>query len=43
MLIALVCRVVLGQKLDLAAMAGMTLIICGVLVMNLLSSAGQHG
>ncbi|GAB6967186.1 SMR family transporter [Komagataeibacter kakiaceti JCM 25156] len=42
-LIALVCRVVLGQKLDLAAMAGMTLIICGVLVMNLLSSAGQHG
>ncbi|PYD69224.1 DMT family transporter [Komagataeibacter swingsii] len=42
-LITLVCRVVLGQKLDLAAIAGMTLIICGVLVMNLLSSTGQHG
>ncbi|GAN99165.1 quaternary ammonium compound-resistance protein EmrE [Komagataeibacter xylinus NBRC 13693] len=42
-LIALVCRVVLGQKLDLAAIAGMTLIICGVLVMNLLSGAGRHG
>ncbi|RFD20821.1 QacE family quaternary ammonium compound efflux SMR transporter [Komagataeibacter melaceti] len=42
-LIALVCRVVLGQKLDLAAMVGMALIICGVLVMNLLSGTGRHG
>ncbi|MGY6770859.1 multidrug efflux SMR transporter [Komagataeibacter sp. NFXK3] len=42
-LITLVCRVVLGQKLDLAAIAGMALIVCGVLVMNLLSGAGQHG
>lgn len=42
-LITLVCRVVLGQKLDLAAVVGMTLIICGVLVMNLLSGGGAHG
>ena len=42
-LITLVCRVVLGQKLDLAAIGGMALILAGVLVMNLLSGTGQHG
>lgn len=42
-LITLVCRVVLGQKLDMAAVLGMTLIVGGVLVMNLLSGAGEHG
>ena len=42
-LIALVCRVALGQKLDQAAIGGMALILAGVLVMNLLSHAGRHG
>ncbi|MCE2565092.1 multidrug efflux SMR transporter [Komagataeibacter sp. FNDCF1] len=41
-LIALVCRVVLGQKLDLAAIGGMVLIMAGVLVMNLFSGTGAH-
>jgi small multidrug resistance pump len=31
-----------GQKLDLAAVAGMTLIICGVVVMNIFSKVQAH-
>ena len=31
-----------GQKLDLAAVAGMTLIICGVAVMNIFSKVQAH-
>lgn len=31
-----------GQKLDAAAMAGMALIVAGVLVMNLLSGSARH-
>ena len=41
-LIALVGLVVYKQKLDAAAMAGMGLIVAGVLVMNLLSKSAAH-
>ncbi len=41
-LIALVGLVVYKQRLDAAAMAGMGLIIAGVLVMNLLSKSAAH-
>ncbi|WP_333574065.1 DMT family transporter [Sphingomonas sp.] len=41
-LVATIAWVVQGQKLDAAALAGMALIVCGVLVMNLFSSAGAH-
>lgn len=41
-LIALVGLVLYKQKLDLAAVAGMTLIVAGVLVMNLLSKSAVH-
>jgi len=34
--------VLFGQKLDLAAMAGITLIIAGIAVINLFSSASPH-
>jgi small multidrug resistance pump len=32
----------LGQKLDLAAIVGMSLIIAGVVVLNLFSKTGSH-
>jgi small multidrug resistance pump len=41
-LIALVGLVFYKQRLDAAAMAGMGLIIAGVLVMNLLSKSTRH-
>ena len=41
-LIATVAWLFQGQKLDPAAMLGMTLIIAGVLVMNLFSKATAH-
>lgn len=41
-LIALVSWVIYGQKLDLPAIAGMTLIIAGVAVINLFSRTAGH-
>ncbi len=41
-LISLVAWLVQGQKLDLAAIAGMALIIAGVAVMNLFSTTAGH-
>ena len=41
-LIAVLGWIVYGQKLDLAAMAGMALIIVGVMVINLLSKSTGH-
>lgn len=41
-LISIVGFVVFGQKLDLAALVGLGLIIAGVLVLNLLSSSTFH-
>lgn len=41
-LITLVGWLALGQKLDSAAVAGMGLIVAGVAVINLFSSAGGH-
>ena len=41
-LISLIGFFVLGQKLDLAAMIGLGLIIAGVLVINLLSNSVTH-
>jgi len=41
-LIALVGWLAFGQRLDLPALAGMVLIVAGVLVMNLFSRAGVH-
>lgn len=41
-LIALIGWVVFGQKIDAAGLAGMGLIIAGVLVINLFSKTGGH-
>jgi len=41
-LIALIAWLLYGQKLDLAAMIGMALIVVGVLVMNLFSKVNAH-
>jgi len=41
-LITLVAWIVYGQKLDLAALIGMVLIVSGVLVMNLFSETVSH-
>jgi small multidrug resistance pump len=41
-LISAVGWIAFGQKLDLPAMTGLGLIIAGVLVVNLLSSAARH-
>lgn len=41
-LISLVGWVVYGQKLDMAALAGMGLIIAGVVVINLFSNSSGH-
>lgn len=41
-LIAVIAWFFQGQKLDLAAVAGMALIVTGVLVMNLLSKSAVH-
>jgi small multidrug resistance pump len=41
-LITLVAWIVYGQKLDLAALIGMVLIVSGVIVMNLFSETVSH-
>lgn len=41
-LIAALGWLFLGQKLDLAALLGMGLIVAGVVVLNLFSKAGAH-
>jgi small multidrug resistance pump len=41
-LITIIAWIVYGQKLDLAAIVGMTLIVSGVAVMNLFSKASAH-
>jgi len=41
-LIALVGWLFLGQRLDAAAILGMSLIVAGVVVLNLFSKAGGH-
>ncbi|EEQ95637.1 QacE family quaternary ammonium compound efflux SMR transporter [Brucella intermedia] len=41
-LVALIGWLLFGQKLDLAAVLGMGLIIAGVIVLNLFSSTAQH-
>ncbi|WP_273792535.1 DMT family transporter [Brucella anthropi] len=41
-LVALVGWLLFGQKLDLAAVIGMGLIIAGVIVLNLFSNTAQH-
>ena len=41
-LVALISWLIFGQKLDLAAMLGMGLIIAGVIVLNLFSNTAQH-
>jgi small multidrug resistance pump len=41
-LITAIAWVVYGQKLDLGALVGMTLILAGVVVMNLFSSVTPH-
>ncbi|KAB2665895.1 QacE family quaternary ammonium compound efflux SMR transporter [Brucella tritici] len=41
-LVALIGWLVFGQKLDLAAVFGMGLIIAGVIVLNLFSNTAQH-
>lgn len=40
--IAIIGFVVFGQKLDLAAIVGLALIISGILVINLLSKTATH-
>ena len=40
--VALIGWLLFGQKLDLAAVLGMGLIIAGVIVLNLFSSTAQH-
>lgn len=42
MLISLVGWIVYGQKLDAAAIAGMGLIVAGVVVMNVFSKSAAH-
>lgn len=41
-LVALIGWLLFGQKLDLAALLGMGLIIAGVVVLNLFSNTAQH-
>lgn len=41
-LITLIGWIVFGQKLDIATLLGMALIIAGVVVMNVFSSGNQH-
>lgn len=41
-LITAVSWILFGQKLDVAALVGMGLIVAGVIVLNLFSSAGAH-
>jgi small multidrug resistance pump len=41
-LIATIAWIFQGQKLDAAAMLGMTLIVAGVVVLNVFSKTGAH-
>lgn len=41
-LIALIAAIFFGQRLDLPAVAGMGLIVAGILVINLWSNAAPH-
>ena len=41
-LVAIIGWLVYGQKLDLPAVAGMALIIAGIMVLNLFSKMSQH-
>jgi small multidrug resistance pump len=41
-LVGLVGWIWFGQKLDLAALVGMGLIICGVIIINLFSKTAAH-
>jgi len=41
-LIAAIGRVVFGQRLDLPAILGMAMILCGIVVIQLFSSAARH-
>lgn len=41
-LVALIGWLIFGQKLDIAAVLGMGLIIAGVIVLNLFSNTAQH-
>lgn len=41
-LIALIAFVLYGQKLDLAAVLGIALIVAGILVINLFSTTARH-
>lgn len=41
-LVALIGWLIFGQKLDVAAVLGMGLIIAGVIVLNLFSNTAQH-
>lgn len=41
-MIATIGWVVFGQRLDFAAVAGLTLIICGIAVIHLFSSSSPH-
>lgn len=41
-LVAAISWVLYGQKLDIAAIAGMALIIAGIVVMNLFSKVNAH-
>lgn len=41
-LVSLIGVVVFGQTLDVAAIAGIGLIVCGVIVINTLSSSATH-
>ena len=40
--ISLIGWLFMGQKLDMAAVAGMLMIVCGVVVINLFSRVGSH-
>lgn len=42
-LIALIAWAFLGQRLDLAAIIGITLIVAGVVVLNAFSKSNSHG
>ncbi|MFV0923472.1 QacE family quaternary ammonium compound efflux SMR transporter [Sphingomonas sp. Sph1(2015)] len=41
-LVATIAWIVQGQKLDAGAIAGMALIVCGVVVMNVFSATNGH-
>jgi len=40
--VAVICWLFMGQRLDLAAILGMGLIVAGVVVLNLFSKSAAH-